>query len=289
MPLDLAKKKNAWLITLENNGATTRVTDWTADLTVDGNVYTASPDMELKLPPNTGSLEDRAGFVDLLIYDGTAAWIPEAFNGNWAPTYLTVSQHVVPLTDDPDVSGEVATVHTWVYRALLAKATKNPGGRSSVAKLVFVTEKARMGVMMGVPGNRSCSWILFGRGCGLDVVSDTGTLASIDGSDSKKVTITGHSTPAAVPGATPGNTWHRGYLERDGIRVGIREWDAAAPTIFFLHRRVPAAWVGQTVTLVAGCDKSRDTCNGRFANLANFGGAGYATPNHNTVLEVGAQ
>jgi hypothetical protein len=79
--------------------------------------------------------------------------------------------------------------------------------------------------------------------------------------------------------------WHRGYASRDGIDIGIRDWSSGTPTRFIFVREVPADWVGQSVVVTPGCDKTPGVCNARWSNLARFGGAGIAIPPYHPVFE----
>ena len=58
----------------------------------------------------------------------------------------------------------------------------------------------------------------------------------------------------------------------NGLRNMVRQW-SQGPALADLLTQMPfAVAVGDTVTLYPGCDKRTSTCDGKFSNLANFGG-----------------
>lgn len=256
-----------------------RFTNKTADVSYLSNTYTSVPKLALELPANTGAVEERALVVELPV--SAHALFASLVSGEpFSPVYVTALHVNEPLADDGGSNETMTVCAAW----RLAKATKNPSKKRGIVRLEAVGPKNELRVPLGIPANYHCVWTLFGNGCDLAPVSDTGTLTAIDATDPKKVTITGISV--SVPGPTPGKTFHRGYVEKDGIRVDIRDWSSSASSTFFLVRRPPAAWVGATVTVFAGCDKTIETCRNRWANEARFGGFGYAMPNYHPVFEV---
>lgn len=277
--LALPKKNNYHLIEIEHGDPDAPsflyLTDWSTAISYDSHTWVATPQLALDIPANTGGLEE--GELELELLASVDALLASLVSGEpCAPVYVTVTRVSAPLAED----GGATQYHVLAYRFRVSKATSRRG----VASLACVSAKSQLRVPLGAPANYQCGWTLFGRGCGLTLVSDTGTLTAIDGTDNKKVTITGVSV--SVPGGTPGKTFHRGYVEKDGIRVPIRDWSSGASTTFYLTRRVPAAWVGTTVTVVAGCDKSIETCRDRWDNEEHFAGTGYAVTSHHPVHEV---
>lgn len=68
-------------------------------------------------------------------------------------------------------------------------------------------------------------------------------------------------------------TWLTGA--NAGVRAEIKAWDAASSQVtLFLPPTFPIA-AAETLTLTGGCDKRRQTCSGRFANIANMRGEPY--------------
>lgn len=280
--LGLAKKNNYHLVEFEYGDSASPsyvyLTDWSGGSSYDSKTWVATPQLGLTFPPNTGGLEEGALQVEVLA--SASALFASLVSGEpCSPVYVTVTRVSAPTAED----GGSTQYHVIVQRARVLKATSRKG----VVRLDAVTPKSLLRVPLGAPCNYHCMWTLFGAGCALASISSAGTLSAIDASDDKKVTITGLGSAASLaPGATPGKFWHRGYVERSGVRVPIRDWASGAATTFYLTRRPPAAWVGQAVTVVPGCDKTQETCVARYDNVSQFAGLGYAIPSHHPVHEV---
>jgi hypothetical protein len=278
----LPKKQHYYLVEFAygaSAGTGLRYTNSTSDRTYAGQTYTSLPKLSVEPPSNTGGIDE--GTLKIEAPADAHALFAALVNGEpHSPVFVTLRQVLAPLQDDGGSDEVLALCVLW----RVAKATKNPSKKRGIVRLEATGAKADMKVSLGLPANYQCAWTLFGNGCDLAVVSDGGTLTTIDATDNKKVTITGVSV--TVPGATPGKTFHRGYVERDGLRVEIRDWSSGASTIFHLVRKPPAAWVGQTVTVYAGCDKTIETCRDRWDNEARFQGCGYAIPDYHPHFEA---
>lgn len=256
-----------------------RYTDWSRDVTYDSETWASVPSLALTLPPNTGGLEEQALVVEFP--DGLASALLQALAAGepTSPVYVTVIHASLPLAGESGDPDYLVTCD----RFEVAKASRRRG----LVRLEAVSVKADLRVQLGLAATVECQWTLFGRGCGLDRAAhaETVTLAGIDSDDGKQVTLTGHSHPATAPGGTPGKFWDGGYLEREGLKIAIREWSASNPSVFQLRRRPPASWEGEEALLVPGCDKSIETCRARWDNEEHFAGSGFAVPDHHTVYE----
>jgi hypothetical protein len=109
--------------------------------------------------------------------------------------------------------------------------------------------------------SRKCSHVLYSAACGASPLSGTETVREISGRF-----VTTHHIPSAVYGALAGGwletaTGRRFMITREDEDVGVEL--LTVPTDL---------QVGDTVTLVAGCDHSTSTCESRFDNLDNYGG-----------------
>ena len=66
----------------------------------------------------------------------------------------------------------------------------------------------------------------------------------------------------------------------NGLSRGIKQYIKGSPSTFSLMSPFPVApATGDTFTIYPGCDKMRATCQGKFANLANFRGFPYIPEN----------
>lgn len=278
--LGLSKKNNHHLVEIEYGDPASPsyayLTDWSGGSSYDSKTWVATPQMSITFPANTGGLEEGSLELDM-VANATAVLATLVTGEPCAPVYVTITRVSAPLAED----GGTTQYHvlTYLWRVTRAKTRKGS------TKLTAISLKSELRVSLGVAANYHCGWTLFGAGCALTAISDTSaTLTTIDASDDKKVTITGVSV--TVPGATPGKTFHRGYVERAGIQIPIRDWASAASTTFYLTRRPPSSWVGQTVTVVPGCDKTVETCRARYDNESQFSGLGYGITSHHPVHDV---
>lgn len=262
-------------------GTFARFANWTSDVTHDGDVYTSIPKFSVEVPANTGMFEERPLVLEAPIA-AHALFAALSSGEQHSPAYVTVTYLAEPLPDDGGSATALVACLGW----RVTRATKNPSGKRGIVRLEAVSAKSEMNKTVGLPANYQCAWTLFGRGCDLAQLSDAGTLTAIDAGDKQKVTITGIAADPGVPGPTPGNVYHRGYVERDGLRIEIRDYSSAAPTIFFLARKPPASWVGQAVTVIAGCDKTIETCRARYDNEGRFMGCGYGIVDRHPVHEL---
>lgn len=115
-----------------------------------------------------------------------------------------------------------------------------------------------------------CNHTLYDTSCSVLKTSFSlaGTVGSIS-ADGKTITV---ST------ITQANGWFAaGFLEFGVQREFIEGQTGTSVTLL---AAVPGLIVGSSITLYAGCDRLRDTCLTKFANLANFGGFPYV-PNEN--------
>lgn len=243
-------------------------TNWTSDIP-GSPVYTSMPTMELTIPENNGILDDRPLDISLPM---TNSWFAALVNGEpKSPTYVVAEE-----ITKPDAGGDTSSKRIF-YRGELVRTIKNHQGRSNNSLARFSSIKGRLDIPLGVPANHHCAWTLFGPGCQLPSAgfSDSLTIDTIDG---KVLTTTTSS-------ARTGKFFHRGYIEYEGVRIGIRDWDDSDPDTFYLLKLPPASWVGKTATFWAGCDKTLTTCKDRFNWESYFGGMGYAIPAYNPLIE----
>jgi hypothetical protein len=287
--LNLSNKQIRYLVEMlwSDDTESSHHTTWPSAVSYGGDSYLALPTMEIKLPANKGTLDE--GMFEITFPQNKNANLDAMFQGNpFSPVYCNIYMQAIPNTNDPLKTTEVTITHVVGYNLRLATPTKNPQRRGGLVKLEFVSPKNMLQTALGWPANFQCNWVLFGRGCDLTAVEETVQLDAIDANDPKKVTLTGHTHPMVAPGGTPGKFWHRGYIEKDGIRIGIRDWDPADQTTFFLVKKPPSAWVGvgPSIRLVAGCDKTLETCRARWDNEARFMGFGYKMPDYHPSHEV---
>ena len=108
----------------------------------------------------------------------------------------------------------------------------------------------------------------------LDLLEESGAVGSITGHE---IVITGLQ-------AHSDGWWNRGFVERDGLQILIREW--VSGTTFTLAKIPPADWDGEDLVVTPGCDKTATDCgSAKWKNQNRFGGIGYALPTYNPTFE----
>jgi len=231
------------------------------DGTDDFGSFVSTPEVGVKFPAINGSLKENP--VQIALPSDTFS-LAIASTIAFPPLFVTIYEKI-----DEDVS--------TIYLGRCTRAIRNYQGRRGRVMVEAISVKSRLEVALGIMVNHTCPYIFLGRGCNqapfVPPVPETGTVTVIAGTT---VTITGLST-------TPPRLWHRGYIERNDLRIGIREWISG--TSFLLTRKPPDAWLNQTVTAVQGCDKTIETCRTIWNNESNFGGAGYAMASRDPRFE----
>ncbi len=242
-------------------------TDWQEDY-VGG--FISTPNMEVKLPENTGTFEEKPCTIELT-RDNFSGTLGSGIAHS--PCYVRVREITRSLSGGPQASD------LTVFNGRVVSTVKNYQGRSDRILIRALPQKSRMEVALALPCNHHCIWTLFGRGCALSraAFKVLGTISAIDG---KQIT----TATAGITGK-PDKYWHRGYVEYDGLRIGIQNWTLADATHLFLVRRPPDSWIGPTLDFYPGCDKTVETCIARFNNEDQFGGVGYAIPPYNPLIE----
>lgn len=285
-PHDLPSKPSRWLLKLEYGSSALRFAGpgATDDVTYNAEVY-GTADFGVKLPASTGNLEEQFAIINTMNWRLPADLVA----GLPFPTvYATLYEQLLVFADDPLNTVEVDSTYIHLKRVRCRKLHVSGLDRAGEVRMEFETAKERTKITMGVPANKTCDHALFDTLCALEEVRETALLFSIDPlavDDDRMIWIQGLPHPMAAPGGTPGKFWHLGYIEFNDVRVGIRDWNAAQPNVFHLKRRVPDSWVGQNIDVVAGCDKSIETCRARWDNELRFRGLGYKIPNRHPVHE----
>lgn len=240
------------------NPSYARYTDNTSNETIGPATFFSTPEIEVKLPPSTGVFKEKELTIALPTDDFATAY---GSGGPVSPCWVTVWERI---------SGSVDR-RVWYGR--VTRAIRNYQGRRQRTLIEVSNLKMRLETAVGLMANHTCHHIFGGRGCRIIINPEVGLVTLITGS---VVTITGLS-------AHVNSYWHRGYIWRNGIQVGIREWISG--TSFSLTRRIPSSWLNQQVTVFPGCDRTIEHCRTIWNNEKNFGGIGYAIVARNPLFE----
>lgn len=256
------------LVTMIQAGKFYRYTNWPENS--DG--YTPVAEMELELPELTGSLEAEDGEITL---DADAFTESLRINGIHAPVRVTV----VEIQVDPD--GAIVSQGP-VFTGNISQVLTAPEGKPSQHRLVCRGVKARLGSILNLPIQDTCPYRFLKNGCFLDIAdfTYTGTLSSVD-EENHLAVISG------LP-SVPADQWFTdGYIELGAVRIHLRYWSEASPGLFYVSVLPDPSWIGQELTVVAGCPRTVQACRDRD-NEEHFGGIGLKMPAYVPVYETGS-
>ena len=265
-----------------------RYTDWSSDVESDEMLggfttwtFVSNPQMTVSPVKIVGTLEEQEFSIEMTqdtflerLSDGTPH----------APTYVKVFE----IIDSDDAA---SVTQTMLFRGRVSATKRNFGGKSERVLVECTTWRTRLTAALGMPANHHCVNIFgdnsnetgsAGTQCRIDVslLRSAGTATAISG---KRLTVTGVTTPA---GTANDRYWHRGWIEYDGTRILVRDYDRlVSTTYFYLQNFPPTYWIGKTVRLVPGCDLTIGTCRDRWSNEDNFNGFGFAIPSRNPTYE----
>lgn len=279
--LDLSTKEAYHLVSFVHAGGAAYYTDWTSDVSFNGNDYISTPDMEVKLPANDGLFGEQVCNVAVPKTSGDATndtFADRISNGQpHAETTVTVVEIVRPT-----VAGPSQNTNT-LFVGEISRARRNFRKRRDKIQISALPIKSRLAdISLGLPTMHHCINRLGDDGCKVDMTgSPRRVSAVITAIDGRKVTI---QTNAAVE-AQADRFYQRGFIQFEGLNVDTQDWRSADPLDFFMVRQVPDHWLNQVVVIVAGCDQTVETCRSRYSNEDNFNGVGIAMPAYNPNFE----
>ena len=260
-----------WLVEFSWGAASTLlVTDWEDDVThADLGTFVALPTLDIDLPPNTGALDEKP--LALTVLRDTKTLFQNLSSGEGhAPVTVKVYEEYF----EPGSGTTTVMFHHW---GRVSRVKRNFQGRAEIVRIEARSLKSRLDVPLGLPANPQCVWRLGDSNCQVVVPTSAGTLTV--SAAGNLVTITGLSA------APEDRYWERGFITLDGHSISIRRWRSAAATSFYTRNKVPASWVGQSVTVTPGCDKTITTCRSRWNQEEFFGGFGFAIPDYQPNYE----
>lgn len=133
-----------------------------------------------------------------------------------------------------------------------------------------------------------CNWFLFQDRCGLSredwrhqgvvltISADSAAIITVDGLETTANNLAGAVSPVFGGTSPPAldNYWLGGYCENSsGEKRSIYESTVdGVPNRIRMLQPFRSLEVGETVTVYAGCDRTRATCASKFKNHLNHGG-----------------
>ena len=233
-----------------------RLTDFTSDVSFQSLVYTAEPRLEIKGLEISGifDADKPVQFVFPLITGGV---LDKATSGQrHSPIFISLWEKLFSTTGGQD---QVLTF----FRGKAIRTTRNYNGRKDFVLFEAFGVKQRLAIALGLIAGHQCQWPFGGRGCGAAVTQETGTMTAVTGTSATITGLGGHAN----------RFWHRGFVERDGLRIEVRDW--LSGTTFELMAEPPPDWIGQAVKVHEGCDKTIAVCRlkGKEEKFSGFGSA----------------
>lgn len=280
-------QKNTWQVVKFNDAADGTLlaafTDRDSDEVFEGVTYTSEPSMQVTLTERDGMLSsDTPSKINLPTSPinataGQLAFLAQISSGQ---PYQEVEVNIVEISSSDSAPKSVLRT----FRGELIFLEENAKESADVLTFEAVSDKQKLQpIKLGLPANHQCNNALGDRFCQVIISSFTHVLA-ITNIDGKVVTCSG------VPDSLGDGFFRAGYLFVGSLRVRIHNWRDEVEgdkTKFFMQERVPTRWNGNSVTAVAGCDKSVETCRDKFDNEEHINPWGYAMPEYHPVYEDG--
>lgn len=256
-----------WSIT-RKDAVVLRFTEHDRDLVVDGNTYKASDSMSPTAVTSAAGLS-----VDNLEFEGmlASAAITEADILSGKYDHAEISIFAVNYADT--VMGKLHLKTGWLGEVTLQ-------GGQFTAELRGLSSRLQQSI--GEVYTSSCRAKLGDARCGVNLTSFTftGTVTAVEAahafSDSSKTQGADYFANGLVTFTSGANA---------GFSMEIREFSNKR---FGLFLPMPSAiTVGDSYTVIAGCDKNFSTCISKFNNAINFRGEPHV-PGTDKMLETSA-
>lgn len=274
--------------------STALYTNWSKDAEISGvtGTFVSQPNMDISLPTVSGTLTEEELRLEMPIDD----FLDRLTDGMpHSPCLVRVWR----FTEADGVNSSLLQV----FIGRVSHTVRNLNHRKERVQIRAANIKKRLNISLGIVTNLQCVWTLGGNYCHHGYTSDTDgntispgveeadivvtgrQIAAIDG---KKVTMASSGGGAFVPSLYGEREFDRGYIELDGLRIGIRYWDGpvSGNRDFYLVDQPPSSWLNSIVTIGRGCLKTIEYCRSQWDNEANFGGFGYSMPSRHPLMET---
>jgi len=239
------------------------------DSGVGAGTYLPFPELEVKLPDRSGGFEEKELLINIAL-EGVPLLARIVDGYPFAPVTVNVYEYLFN-----DITGEVPEIR-HLYKGRLSTATNNFNKMKNVIRVSVNNDKGKLNFPLGVTANVQCSWVFADTTCKATKIQLVSTVDFISGT---VISL----TEAPNPITYPSGLFNKGYVERNGVRILIKDWISGE--LVYCAKPVPPEWAGEDITLNSGCDRSLETCIGIYDNQNNFGGLGYLMSAHNPLYE----
>jgi hypothetical protein len=317
IPLIKEYKKSTPLISIKCGTAINiYITTSKTPITSDGVTWLSDPTLDVELPKQSGFLEQEPCIVTLSrnsLIPAVRALAELLSQPRAAPP---MSVGIANLLE----SAPEDTQRVNLYEGIGFKLSRNPEGQKGKLKIYFLPEFLLYMAesTLGRRVDASCDHVYGGLGCYVDITQYfdpasyypnqlkkikrakvTCSVFSVHTARQLTLTLdpsfhTGYVGPFGQFQKTltlqPKGWWVRGFLEKDGLRISIVDWrynDTAniGTDIFILSQVPPLDWNGAQLTLIPGCQRTKEACADRN-NSEQFGALGYGIPAYNPTTET---
>jgi hypothetical protein len=256
----------AVLVSFTWGSTTTRYSDQAYEIEHGGETWQPMPLLEAKFDKaitGTAEAEEVAVFADKTISPVEDLLLPYKH----APVKVTVYE--LDLVQDHSI----IVFRGSVSRALVKRS------KPAVAEIKCHSPKFRLKVIPGIQCVSRCTHP-FGNNhdspCDLtlgDKTWDAVIVATGVDDNPNRITV---SWPGGEP-THSNNYWSNGQVVVDGARIKIKAW--LGTNDFLLKHPIRDIFEGETVSMVAGCDKTKPNCI-YWDNIEKFGATGIAMPDY---------
>lgn len=237
-----------------------RYTSHDRALDLDGDIF-LSTYIQMELQKQTGLMEDEP--IEFIV--PTIQPLVDFVNkGSHAPV------HVLVEMVDPD---DLANTREEVWQGRMIRLLLNPDGQKDHFQVQVCGPKFHVEDRpLGIACTPNCAWRFGDKSCLYDVESVT--------IDVECTQVDGFRIETTIISTYDANYFARGYIFLGEHRILITESTGSQLT---LSKNAPVDWVGKTLRLAPGCDKSFATCRNKWNNERQFGGLGLAIPAENPL------
>ncbi len=252
------------LVRILANNDEVLITDHYKELLIGDDIYLSCPSMEFGLSEQTGDFTDAEATINNVSYEfGTIANI----SGGYPYNTITVKVSEVTLDESFNALSTVVLFQGMLY------ASKR-GLTSGYVDLTLRNWKYYTNITGGNCCTENCSVRYFGdKICRKIVREEEVVITNIDD---------GYITVTPDPSADD-FLYNKGYVSYNGVNIKILYWESGSS--MQTKYAVPSGWLGQTVTLHAGCDRTLDACKNIHDNEANFYGLGISMVDYDPRAE----